>query len=132
MKLATTKEYKTLKSYSAPDSGHTHPERSCWYSHVKQHVVLGTHSQVLPDGTHLSANVLPQDVGGARGGREQPRQDGPEDKNITAQESALTLPPQKCSIPGAQPPRAEASSLRTHPVPSSGLRYPHKTKKPSL
>ena len=90
--------------------------------------MLGTDSQVLPDGTHLSANALPQDVGSARGGREQPRQDGPEDKSFKAQESALTLPPQKCSIPGTQPPRAEASSLPTHPIPSYWTQTPPQNK----
>lgn len=44
------------------------------YSHVKQHIMLGTDSQVLPDGAHLRANVLPQDVGRARSWGKQPSQ----------------------------------------------------------
>lgn len=59
-----------------------------WYSHVKEHIVLGADPQVLPDGVHLGANVFPQDEGGPRGGREQPSQDGPEDRNVQVQESA--------------------------------------------
>lgn len=59
-----------------------------WYSHVKQHIVLGTDTQILPNGAHLRADVLPQDVGRARGGREESSQDGPEKQRV--QESELT------------------------------------------
>lgn len=45
------------------------------YSHVKQHIMLGTDSQVLPDGAHLRANVLSQDVGSARSWGEQASED---------------------------------------------------------
>lgn len=39
--------------------------------------MLRADAQVLSDGAELRADVLAQDVGGARGGREQTRQDGP-------------------------------------------------------
>lgn len=76
---AAPKEGKVLKSHSAM-THNTHIQEGlllecCWYSHVKQHIVLRTDPQVLPDGAHLGANVFPQDVGGAGGGREQPSQD---------------------------------------------------------
>ena len=45
--------------------------------HAEQDVVLGTDSQVLANGAELRADVLSQDVGGARGGREQAGQDRP-------------------------------------------------------
>lgn len=39
--------------------------------------MLRADAQVLADGAELGADVLPQDVGRPRGGREQARQDGP-------------------------------------------------------
>lgn len=39
--------------------------------------MLRADAQVLSDGAELRADVFAQDVGGARGGREQTRQDGP-------------------------------------------------------
>ena len=39
--------------------------------------MLGTHPQVLANAAELGADVLPHDVGGARGGREQAGQDRP-------------------------------------------------------
>lgn len=68
------------KSHSSHD-GMTDTSRKglfltgCWYSHVKQHIMLGTDPQVLPDSAHLRANVFSQDVGCARGRGEQPSQD---------------------------------------------------------
>lgn len=71
---AAPKEGKMLKSHP-PMTHVTHLKRVSWYSHVKQHVMLGTDPQVLPDGAHLGANVFSQNVGSTRGGREQPCQD---------------------------------------------------------
>lgn len=50
------------------------------YSQVKQHIVLWTDTQVLPDGAELGADVFAQDEGSTRGWREQASQDGPEEQ----------------------------------------------------
>lgn len=47
------------------------------YTHAKKNVVLGTHAKVLPNGAQFGADVFAEDVGRPRGGRKQPRQDGP-------------------------------------------------------
>lgn len=47
------------------------------YTHAKKNIVLGTHAKVLPDGAQFGADVFAEDVGRPRGGRKQPRQDGP-------------------------------------------------------
>lgn len=47
------------------------------YTHAKKNIVLGTHAKVLTDGAQFGADVFAQDVGRPRGGRKQPRQDGP-------------------------------------------------------
>lgn len=56
----------------------TSPSSPRCYSQVKQHIVLWTDTQVLPDGAELRADVFAQDEGCARGWREQTSQDGPE------------------------------------------------------
>lgn len=48
------------------------------YSQVKEHIVLWTDTQVLPDGAELRADIFAQDEGCTRGWGEQPSQDGPE------------------------------------------------------
>ena len=50
--------------------------------------MLGTHSKALTDGAQFGADVFAQDVGGARGGREQACQDGP---RITNQNRATHI-----------------------------------------
>lgn len=47
------------------------------HTHAKKNIVLGTHAKVLPNGAQFGADVFAEDVGGPRGGRKQPRQDGP-------------------------------------------------------
>lgn len=47
------------------------------YTHAKKNIVLGTHAKVLPNGAQFGADVFAEDVGRPRGGRKQPRQDGP-------------------------------------------------------
>lgn len=54
---------------------------------VKQDVVLRTHAQVLANTLHLCADVVAINGCGARGGREQSGQDGPE--TIQSRQSAL-------------------------------------------
>lgn len=80
--------------------------------------MLGADPQVLPDGVHLGANVFPQDVGGPRGGREQPSQDGPEDRDVQVQKSACSPTSPEMLHSGLHSQhRAEASSLPP-PTPS--------------
>lgn len=45
------------------------------YVHAEKYVVLGTDTQILPNGAEFSADVLAEDVGCTRGGWKQPRQD---------------------------------------------------------
>ncbi len=45
------------------------------YVHAEQYIVLRTDAQILTDGAQFSADVFAEDVGGARGGWEQARQD---------------------------------------------------------
>lgn len=52
-------------------------KNSAVYIHAKKNIVLGTHAKVLPNCAQLGADVFAEDVGRPRGGRKQPRQDGP-------------------------------------------------------
>lgn len=45
------------------------------YVHAEQYVVLGADAQILPDGAEFTADVLAVDIGCARCGWEQARQD---------------------------------------------------------
>jgi len=58
--------------------GNTSPASHRCYSQVKQHIVLRTDTQVLPDDTELRADIFAQDEGCTRGWGEQASQDGPE------------------------------------------------------
>lgn len=69
--LLSPKEPKCLLDNTSPAS------HRC-YSQVKQHIVLWTDTQVLPDGAELRADIFAQDEGGTRGWGEQASQDGPE------------------------------------------------------
>lgn len=52
-------------------------KNSAVYTHAKKNIVLGTHAKVLPNCAQFGADVFAEDVGRPRGGRKQPRQDGP-------------------------------------------------------
>lgn len=69
--LLSPKETKCLLDDTRPTS------HRC-YSQVKQHIVLWTDTQVLPDGAELRADIFAQDEGCTRGWGKQASQDGPE------------------------------------------------------